>query len=153
MIILALSLLAAAQTAPEPVRVGLWLVAPLASAEGCQAETRFDDNYLVNISEEATGTGHFIFADDRWLLKDGDTKPATLSWDGWKTSVDASFSAVRTDSGASFLVMDTDSGFTERLAGAKHLWLRIPGVDFDNELAMPDAAEVLAAIAACNEKR
>ncbi|MEI9852248.1 MAG: hypothetical protein WDN24_16920 [Sphingomonas sp.] len=150
MITIGLSLaLLAAHVAPDPVRVGAWLVGPLDDAS-CQAETHFGGNYLVNISEDATGRGLFVFGDDRWLLKDGDTKPATLSWDGWKTTAEASFAAVRTDNGSSYLVMETDAGFTENLAGAKHLWLRIPGVDFDDDLDIPDAPDLVTAIAACN---
>jgi hypothetical protein len=149
--LISLLALVAAQGAPEPVRVGTWLVGPL-DADHCQAETRFGDHYLVNISEDAMGNGHFVLGDDRWLLKDGDAKPGTLSWDGWKTSQEVTLNAVRAPSGGSYLVMETDGGFTENLVGNKHFWLRVPGVEFDNDFEIPDAADITTAIAVCNSK-
>ncbi len=150
-LLLALPQAAVAQDANAPVHVGMWLIGPL-DALSCQMETHFGDHYLVNISEDSSGIGRFIFRDDRWILKDGDTKPATYSWDGWKTSHEGTFRAVRSPSGGSFLVMETNAGFTEEMAGATGLWLRVPGVDFDDDFAIPDANALVTAVAECNSK-
>jgi hypothetical protein len=132
-----------------PVHAGDWLVGPL-DVTSCQAEAHFGDHYLLNISEDSSGAGHFLFSDDRLVLKDGDTKPATYSWDGWKTVKPGSFSAVRTAAGKTILVMETDSGFTESMSGARALSLRIPGLDFDDEFAIPNTTEITLALVTCN---
>lgn len=142
---------ALAQDANPPVHVGPWLVGPMDS-ENCQAETHFGDHILLNISEDATGNGHVIFADDRWILKEGDSKPATWSWDGWKTSREGTFNVVKGGDGRFFLVMETGNGFTDEMAGATGLWLRVPGVGFDDDFAIPEAKDITLAIVVCNGK-
>jgi len=148
---LALGIAATVPAQDAPVHVGMWLVGPM-DAYSCQMETHFGDHMLVNISEDAGGSGHFLVADDRWLLKEGDSKPATYSWDGWKTSHEGIFNAVKGTDGRSFLVMETNGGFTEEMAGATGLWLRIPGVDFDDDFAIPEANALTRAVADCNSK-
>ena len=138
-----------AQTTPAIVHVGDWLVGPF-DAETCQMEAHFADHYLLNISENASGIGHLIFADDRWILKEGDTKPATYSWDGWKTQHKAVLTVVKASGGKSFLGMETDSGFTEEMTGSTGLWLRVPGVDFDDDFAIPNTKDLTRALVACN---
>jgi hypothetical protein len=147
---LALSIPAAAQAAPDPVMVGAWRVSEV--GDSCQATAQFGDHVGVSISEDPTGNGAFVFGDDRWGLKDGDPKPATISWDGWKTSSEIEFTAVQASEASWLLVAATDSSFTENLAGSKHIWLRVPGVDFDDDFDIPNAGDVLNAIVACNEK-
>lgn len=142
-------------TAPLPANaqdvteVGPWRVRASASGE-CQASAQFGEHVMLLFSEDPSGDGHLVFGDDRWILKDGDDKPATLSWDAWKTSREIDFTAKRTGSGLSILVAETGSWFTESLADANHLWLRVPGVDFDDDFEIPDALKVIRAIQACN---
>lgn len=144
-------LLAAAQEGPAPVEVGAWLVAP-ASSDSCAAVAEFGPNLMVSVRENAMGIGDFVLSDDRWKLAAGKAEAGSLSWDGWTTTRPAAFVARKTGSGLSVLVMTTDGGFTEELAGAKHLWLRIPGVGFDDDLDIPDAGELIGAIVDCNDK-
>src|SRR5690242_19836881 len=79
---------------PDPVTIGAWHVSQM-NDTACQAATKFGDHVLVSISEDATGNGNFVFTDDRWILKDGDAKPGTISWDGWKTSRPIGFTSVK----------------------------------------------------------
>lgn len=145
-----LALLALApQELPAPVEVGAWLVAP-ATRDSCAAVTELGPNVMVSIRQTAKGAGQFVFSDDRWKLVEGQPQPATLSWDNWATTRQASFVARKTQGGAWILAMDTEGSFTENLAQAKHLWLRVPGVGFDQGFDVP--VDVTGALASCNAK-
>jgi hypothetical protein len=141
---------ALAHAAPDPVTVGAWHVTQV-SDTACQAVTGFGDHIMVSISEDGTGSGNFVFTDDRWVLKDGDAKPGTISWDGWKTSRPIEFTVVK-GTEHWLLVAPTEAYFTENLAESKHFWLRVPGVDFDEDFDVPDAMDVINAISACSAK-
>jgi hypothetical protein len=145
---MALALLAAA---PDSAMVGPWRVGPM-NPISCQATASFGEHVAVSISEDATGTGGFVFGDDRWLLRDGSEMSGTISWDNWKNEREFNFVAVRLPSGRSVLAAETDSGFTENLAGAKRFWLRVPGIEFDDDFDIPNAGDVVTAIAECNSK-
>ncbi|MEI9926741.1 MAG: hypothetical protein WDN44_02265 [Sphingomonas sp.] len=106
----------AAQTAPQPVQVGAWTVTPI-NREARQMVAAFGDHVMVSISENVQGIGNFVFSDDRWLLREGDVKPATLSWDGWKTGSELAFIAARMPNGRRVLTAATDAGFTEKTRG------------------------------------
>jgi hypothetical protein len=151
-VVLALLAASPAVAQEKPVQVGLWLVGNVGT-DSCQAEGRFGDHMLLNISENAMGVGNFIVADDRWALKDGDVRPFSYSWDAWKTTHPGSLTAMKAPDGKHFLTMPTASGFTGEMVGAKGLWVRIPGVGFDNFFEIANTKEVIDALVACNAKR
>jgi hypothetical protein len=147
--LIAAPLPASAQEVP-PVQVGAWTVSPI-SHEACHAAASFGEHVVVSISENSMGVGHFVLGDSRWLLKDGDVKPGRISWDEWKTSQEISFIAAKVGETWS-LIGETGGWFTENLAGSKRFWLRVPGVEFDDDFNIPETMDVLSAISTCNDK-
>lgn len=146
--------LALAGTAPaEDRHVGAWTIGP-ATSDSCQATAQFGDDIAVSIEEDSGGTGHFVIADHRWLLSEGDVKAGIFSWqdETWRPSVNADFTVHRTPSGAYLLVAETGSWMTENMVGKKGFWLKIPGVDFDDNFEIPEASEITSALAACNSE-
>jgi hypothetical protein len=150
--VLSLALSAAALAdSPEPVEVGGWTVSQ-ATEDSCQASAGFGDDFLVNIVEDSSGNGHFLFSDDRWKLEEGQLMAGLISWDGWENSEEIDFVVNAFPNDLSVLVADTDASFTENLAGSKRFWLQVPGVDFDDNFTVDEAPEVLAAVASCNSQ-
>ena len=141
----------AAHGAAEPAHVGAWTIQP-DSEFSCQAVANFGDNLVVRISEDSTGTGSFLISDDRWSLENYGRSPASLSWDGWKNAQNVEFTPAQLNNGRWVLIMETGSWFTESLVDAGHIWLRIPGAGFEEDLAVDDALKLAYAIVNCNSK-
>ncbi|MCW3836659.1 hypothetical protein ACFQ1E_12725 [Sphingomonas canadensis] len=145
--LLATLLLLAAQDSPEPIPVGNWLVGRL-DAESCQAEARFG-HLLINVTADAAGDGMLIIRDDRWILKDGATKPGQISWDNWASWTDTSFAAVTTETANSYLVTEIGADFLPSLGRAKQIALRIAGVDLLEDFDVPEGPALAAAVTEC----
>lgn len=148
---LALAPYAQDQSTFEPVQVGSWMVMR-ASPESCQMVAAYGDHVMLSIVEDAEGNGFLFFSDDRWLLKEGDAKPGTVSWDNWKTAKPIEFKATLFSNDRWVLMGETDASFTENLAEAQRFWLRVPGVEFDDDFDVADTPKVLAAVQECNAK-
>ncbi len=142
---------AALADSPEPVEVGGWTISQ-ATEDSCQASAGFGDDFIVNIIEDSSGNGHFLFADDRWKLDEGKLVSGTISWDGWENEQDIDFVVNAFPNDLSVLVADTGPWFTENLSGSKRLWLQVPEVGFDDNFTIDNAAEVLTALATCNSQ-
>ncbi len=145
--------LAAALPQDTGVEVGFWHVGPTGSGT-CQAVAQFGDHVSISIEEDSGGAGHFFMSDDRWLLKEGDTKRGKFSWheDTWSPPVEVDFRPIHMKNGNWMLVAETGPWMTENLLGAKKFWLSIPGLDFDDDFNVPNAADVTSALQACNAK-
>jgi len=46
-----------------------------------------------------------------------------------------------------------DAGFTDALAAARHLWLRVPELDFAGDFDIPETGKLLVALQSCNARR
>lgn len=149
--LLAMALALARAPQDGVVLVGNWAISPTPAGE-CSAAASYGDHLMISIAEDSGGNGHFVLADDRWLLKDGDTKQAKFDWHSeWAKPVEADFTVHKMEKGTGFLlVAETGPWMTENTMGPKKFWLTIPGLDFDQEFDVADFADVEAALQKCN---
>lgn len=135
--------------APKPVTVAGWTITP-AGAYACQAAAQFNDGTIASIREDPAGIGSFTFSAKGWTLETGATLAGAISWDDWATSQDLQFRAIQLASGRIALRAETAADFTENTAGAGHFSVKVPELSFNSDFPAP--AEVVIAIAACNEQ-
>jgi len=151
------SLLAALALAGAPaqatsVTIGRWKVEPQ-GADRCHMIASFGTHMVLNIAADAAGNATLIVYDDRWKLEAPRSYAARYSWDGWKSESDMTLKSFTASNGLTLLGARADTGFTEALAAARHLWLRVPELDFAGDFDIPESGKLLVALQSCNARR
>ena len=153
----ALAMLLGAQQAPQQaqgntadVEIGRWLIQP-ENETRCHMLGAIDDIVVLSFAEDARTWGNLAVFGNGWQLEPR-TYAGSYSWDGWKTSVKVDFRALPLTKTRGVLAMGTDAAFTQNLLRAKHFWLRVPELGYDGNVDMPEANELVAALAACNQR-
>jgi len=139
-----------AQAEPKPVEIGPWLIQPEGDTR-CHALGAVDDHVVVSFAEDARTSGNMALFGNAWKIEREDY-PGSYSWDGWKTSTQVPLKALTLPNGRGVVAMGTDAAFTRKMVRAKRLWFRIPDLGFDGQIDIPEAGEVVAALAACNQR-
>ncbi|MEG3151576.1 hypothetical protein U1769_16915 [Sphingomonas sp. ZT3P38] len=142
---------APAQEAPSPpsVEVGDWTVAP-EGEQRCHMLGSFGDN-VISIAADRAGNGNLAFFSTGPRLENT-RYAARYSWDGWKTETSTTMIPLNLARGGKLsrvLATGIRSDFLTNLARSKHFWLRIPDIGFDEDLEIPDAGRILAALGDC----
>ena len=149
----AIALLAAvppAQADPNSVEIGPWLIQPEGDTR-CHALGAIDDHVVASFAEDAKTWGNMALFGNEWKI-DREDYAGSYSWDGWKTSTQVTLKALTLPNGRGVVAMGTDAAFTQNMVRAKHLWFRVPGLGFDSEIDIPEARDLVAALAACNQR-
>lgn len=137
--------------APDRDWVGAWLILPM-SVTACQATSQMADQAtFVSYIEFEKEAPRLALLNDRWRLSKGQAFPATLSWDGWQTTVPLSFSADQTPSGRSVLGAAMPVGFRPGVLGSGRFAVRIPALGLDTQIGFPQGATpMFDALTRCN---
>ncbi len=139
-----------AQSGTADVEIGRWLIQP-ESETRCHMLGAIDDTVVLSFAEDAKTWGNLAIFGQGWQVEPR-TYAASYSWDGWKTSVKVDLRALPISNTRGLLAMGTDAAFTQNLLRAKHFWLRVPELNYEGDVDMPEAAELVAALAACNRR-
>jgi hypothetical protein len=132
------------------VEIGRWLIQP-EGATRCHMLAPIDDTVVLSFAEDAKTWGSLAVFGQGWQLKPK-TYAGSYSWDGWKTSVTVDFRALPITETRGLLAIGTDATFTQNLLRARHFWLRIPELSYEGEVDIPEAQELVAALATCNQR-
>lgn len=135
----------------KPAIFGKWALMPM-TTEHCQAIGDFDGGIYLSMGESEKGDGRFVLIADRFSFTAGKSVPATISFDGWKTSKPYSFDPIQTGSGTWMIVTGTDAGFMRSLLAAKRVSVRVPSAQIDQNFDIPEAKDVIAEIHYCNQR-
>lgn len=139
-----------AQSGTADVEIGRWLIQS-ESETRCHMLGAIDDTVVLSFAEDAKTWGNLAIFGQGWQVEPR-TYAASYSWDGWKTSVTVDLRAFPISKTRGLLAMGTDAAFTQNLLRAKHFWLRVPEFNYEGDVDMPEAAELVAALAACNRR-
>ncbi|MEO9131286.1 MAG: hypothetical protein ABI240_08770 [Sphingomonas sp.] len=132
------------------VEIGRWLIQP-EGATRCHMLGAIDDTVVLSFAEDAKTWGSLAVFGQGWQLETK-TYAGSYSWDGWKTSMPVDFKALPITKTRGLLVIGTDAVFTQNLLRAKHFWLRVPELNYDGDVDIPEVQELVAALAACNQR-
>jgi len=133
----------------KPVEIGDWNV----GQEGehrCRMLGSFGDN-VISFAADPAGNGNLAFFSGGPRFAKA-SYAASYSFDGWKTEKAATMLPLTLREGSKLnrvLATGIRSDFFVSLSRAKHLWLRIPDIGFDDNLDIPDMPMVFRAFANC----